>query len=227
MHQGILTIGAARLEIVSKTQEFEISQREKNHEIPDTDDLRRPSAFGGCAAGPLAAQTADRRNTGLRGGTGGVRLSVSTQHFAFTSQRQSLQMAYLDVKPDRPNGRTAVLLHGKNFCAATWEPTIKDLVAAGYRVIAPDQIGFCKSSKPAAYQFTFKQLAGNTHELLVSLGIEKPVVIGHSTGGMLAAHYSLIYPHDVSHLVLVNPVGLEDWSAKGVQSDLDRTMVRP
>jgi pimeloyl-ACP methyl ester carboxylesterase len=83
-------------------------------------------------------------------------------------------------------------------------------------VIAPDQIGFCKSSKPAAYQFTFKQLAGNTHELLAKLGIEKPVVVGHSTGGMLAAHYALIYPNDVSHLVLVNPVGLEDWSAKGV-----------
>jgi pimeloyl-ACP methyl ester carboxylesterase len=33
---------------------------------------------------------------------------------------------------------------------------------------------------------------------------------------MLAAHYALIYPKDVSHLVLVNPVGLEDWSAKGV-----------
>jgi pimeloyl-ACP methyl ester carboxylesterase len=140
----------------------------------------------------------------------------SVQHFTFSSQRQSLQMAYLDVKPDKPNGRTAVLLHGKNFCAATWEPTIKDLTAAGYRVIAPDQIGWCKSSKPAAYQFTFKQLAGNTHELLAKLGIEKPVVVGHSTGGMLAAHYALIYPKDVSHLVLVNPVGLEDWSAKGV-----------
>jgi pimeloyl-ACP methyl ester carboxylesterase len=138
------------------------------------------------------------------------------QRFAFTSQRQSLQMAYIDVRPDHPNGETAVLLHGKNFCAATWEPTIKDLVAAGYRVIAPDQIGFCKSSKPAAYQFTFKQLAGNTHDLLAKLGIEKPVVVGHSTGGMLAAHYALIYPDDVSHLVLVNPVGLEDWSAKGV-----------
>ena len=80
-------------------------------------------------------------------------------------------------------------------------------------MIAPDQIGFCKSSKPAAYQFTFKQLAGNTHELLTKLGIEKPVVIGHSTGGMLAAHYSLIYPQDVSQLVLVNPIGLEDFIA--------------
>ena len=41
-------------------------------------------------------------------------------------------------------------------------------------------------------------------------------MVGHSTGGMLAAHYALIYPKEVSHLVLVNPVGLEDWSAKGV-----------
>ncbi|WP_213775178.1 alpha/beta hydrolase [Bradyrhizobium sp. dw_78] len=138
------------------------------------------------------------------------------QRFDFTSQRQSLHMAYLDVKPEHPNGRTAVLLHGKNFCAATWEPTIKDLAAAGYRVIAPDQIGFCKSSKPPAYQFTFKELAGNTHALLAKLGVEKPVVIGHSTGGMLAAHYALLYPKDVSHLVLVNPVGLEDWTAKGI-----------
>ena len=167
-------------------------------------------------AGPLAAQQSTAPAPAYGPELEGFDYPYPIQRFAFTSQRQSLQMAYMDVKPDRPNGQTALLLHGKNFCAATWEPTIKDLVAAGYRVIAPDQIGFCKSSKPAAYQFTFKQLAGNTHDLLASLGIDKAVVVGHSTGGMLAAHYSLIYPKDVGHLVLVNPVGLEDWSAKGV-----------
>jgi len=109
-----------------------------------------------------------------------------------------------------------VLLHGKNFCAATWESQIRALSAAGYRVIAPDQIGFCKSSKPAAYQFTFRQLAENTHALLETLGVERPVLVGHSTGGMLAAHYALLYPQAVEQLVLVNPVGLEDWSAKGL-----------
>src|SRR3984957_4833584 len=69
--------------------------------------------------------------------------------YRFASQDQTLEMAYMDVKPARPNGGTAVLLHGKNFCAATWQDTIRVLVDAGYRVIAPDQIGFCKSSKPA------------------------------------------------------------------------------
>lgn len=136
--------------------------------------------------------------------------------FTFTSQRQPLQMAYLDLRPATPNGRTVVLLHGKNFCAATWESQIRALSAAGYRVIAPDQIGFCKSSKPAAYQFTFRQLAENTHALLEQLGVERPILIGHSTGGMLAAHYALLYPKAVERLVLVNPVGLEDWSAKGL-----------
>jgi len=138
------------------------------------------------------------------------------QRFTFPSQRQALQMAYLDVPAEAPNGRTVVLLHGKNFCAATWESQIRALNAAGYRVIAPDQIGFCKSSKPAAYQFTFRQLAENTHALLAQLGVEHPILVGHSTGGMLAAHYALLYPKDVDQLVLVNPVGLEDWSAKGL-----------
>jgi pimeloyl-ACP methyl ester carboxylesterase len=138
------------------------------------------------------------------------------EQYRFQSQGQTLEMAYMDVKPERPNGRTAVLLHGKNFCAATWQATIAALVDAGYRVIAPDQIGFCKSSKPEQYQFSFQQLAGNTHALLESLGVRSATMIGHSTGGMLAIRYALIYPAEVPQLVLVNPIGLEDWKAAGV-----------
>ena len=137
--------------------------------------------------------------------------------YRFDSQRQHLEMAYLDVAPTgEPNGKSAVLLHGKNFCAATWESTIAALAAAGYRVIAPDQIGFCKSSKPAHYQFSLDQLAANTRALLGSLGIENSMVIGHSMGGMLATRYALMYPQETLHLGLVNPIGLEDWRAAGV-----------
>jgi len=139
------------------------------------------------------------------------------QLYDFDSQRQHLQMAYLDVAPTgQPNGQTAVLLHGKNFCAATWETTIAALTGAGYRVIAPDQIGFCKSSKPQHYQFSLEQLAANTRALLSSLGIEKSVVIGHSMGGMLGIRYALLYPQATLQLALVDPIGLEDWRAAGV-----------
>ncbi len=139
------------------------------------------------------------------------------KRFEFTSQKLPLSMAYLDVAPQgEANGDKVVLLHGKNFCAATWEQTIKTLSAAGYRVVAPDQIGFCKSSKPEHYQFSFQQLASNTRQLLEKIGVEHPIVMGHSTGGMLAFRYALMYPQDTKALVAVNPIGLEDWKAKGV-----------
>jgi pimeloyl-ACP methyl ester carboxylesterase len=138
--------------------------------------------------------------------------------FALTSQRQIVRMAYMDVAPKHPNGRTVVLMHGKNFCAATWKESIDSLSEAGYRVIAPDQIGFCKSTKPARYQYSFQQLARNTHALLQALGVKQATLVAHSTGGMIAVRYALMYPDETQQLVLVNPIGLEDWKAKGVPS---------
>jgi pimeloyl-ACP methyl ester carboxylesterase len=139
------------------------------------------------------------------------------KRFDFTSQKQPLSMAYIDIAPEgQANGRTVVALHGKNFCAATWETSIGALAKAGYRVIAPDQIGFCKSSKPDRYQFGLHQLAANTHALLAHLGISKAVIMGHSMGGMIAFRYALMYPQETETLVTVNPLGFEDWKAEGV-----------
>jgi len=148
----------------------------------------------------------------------GFQYPYPVKQFSFSSQRQMIHMMYMDVLPARPNGRTAVLLHGKNYCAATWYKTMVTLVEAGYRVIAPDQIGFCKSTKPERYQYSFQQLARNTHALLVSLGVTEATLIAHSTGGMIGIRYALMYPQETQQLVLVNPIGLEDWKAKGVPS---------
>ena len=147
----------------------------------------------------------------------GFEYPYTVKHFAFESQGKSLQMGYMDVAAHgKANGRSVVLMHGKNFCGATWDTSIKALSEAGYRVIAPDQIGFCTSSKPDNYQYSFQQLATNTQQLLKALGIQKASVLGHSTGGMLATRYALQYPDQVEQLALVNPIGLEDWKALGV-----------
>ncbi len=101
----------------------------------------------------------------------------------------------MDVPPTcgTSNGKTAVLLHGKNFCGPTWGATASVLADAGYRVILPDQIGYCKSSKPASYQFSLQQLAENTLGLLNTLGdIDGFTLIGHSLGGMLATRFALM-----------------------------------
>ncbi len=137
-------------------------------------------------------------------------------YFEWTDQQQKIRMAYLDYQPAKPTGESIVLLHGKNFCAATWHETALKLQKAGLRVVVPDQVGFCKSSKPVDYTYSFTQLASNTHALLKSLNINKTTVLGHSMGGMLATRYALQYPTEVTQLVMVNPLGLEDWKALGV-----------
>lgn len=138
------------------------------------------------------------------------------------SQGQDLQMAYMDVHPEKPNGKTVVLLHGKNFNGAYWKQTIKALTDDGYRVVVPDQIGFGKSSKPVGYQFTFQQLAMNTRAVLDALQLDKICLLGHSMGGMLAARFALMYPEKIEKLILENPIGLEDWKLVAPYISIDQ-----
>lgn len=125
-------------------------------------------------------------------------------------ESQSLTMSYMDIKPDSPNGKIVILFHGKNFNGYYWKDVIEFLKSGGYRVVVPDQIGWGKSSR-ANIHYGFHLLALNNRRLLDTLGIEKISVIGHSTGGMLAARFALMYPGRVEKLVLENPVGLEDY----------------
>jgi pimeloyl-ACP methyl ester carboxylesterase len=58
-------------------------------------------------------------------------------------------MAYMDIPPSaEPNGKTVVLFHGKASGCYYFRNVIEALTGAGYRVVAPDQIGWGKSSKP-------------------------------------------------------------------------------
>jgi pimeloyl-ACP methyl ester carboxylesterase len=127
-----------------------------------------------------------------------------------TNEGEQLQMAYMDVVPRQPNGRTALLLHGRNFPSSYWAPVIETLRNAGFRVVVPDQIGFGKSSKPNG-DLHFDNLARNTVALLDHLGIAKADVVAHSTGGMVAVRIARAYPDRVVHLVLTAPIGLEDY----------------
>jgi len=131
-------------------------------------------------------------------------------YFPVASQQQKLQMAYvyLEGRDDKP---VVTLMHGKNFNAHYWMPVAEYLHGNGYGVLIPDQIGFGKSSKPAYYQYSFAALAYHTQALMDSLGIKRSIVIGHSMGGMLASRFALMYPQLTKKLILVNPIGLENY----------------
>jgi pimeloyl-ACP methyl ester carboxylesterase len=140
-----------------------------------------------------------------------VEYPYRVEFLPLTIEGQDPAMAFMDVPAEgEPNGKTVVLLHGKNFFGKYWKDTIHFLALKGFRVIVPDQIGFGKSSKPNIH-YSFHLLAGNTKKLIDSLGIKQAAVVGHSMGGMPASRFALMYPETVTRLVLENPIGLEDY----------------
>ncbi|MBY0409497.1 MAG: alpha/beta hydrolase [Burkholderiaceae bacterium] len=133
------------------------------------------------------------------------------QYLQFELEGRPVRMAYMDVQPQaKPNGMTVALFHGKNFGADYWENTLRALSAQGYRVIALDQIGFGKSSKPEI-RYTFTMLADNTVRVLDHLKVGRVAIVANSMGGMLGVHFARRYPDRVAALVLENPLGLEDY----------------
>lgn len=134
-------------------------------------------------------------------------------HFLpLTIEGQNVRMAYMDVKPEKPNGKTVMLFHGKNFGGYYWTNVIDALTGRGFRVVVPDQIGFAKSSKPII-NYSFHQLASFNAQLLDTLGIRQATIMGHSMGGMLATRFALMFPDRTQKLILENPIGLEDYRA--------------
>ncbi|WP_398470041.1 alpha/beta fold hydrolase [Tardiphaga sp.] len=155
-----------------------------------------------------AARAAEREPYGI--GLEGFAYPYPVQMLPVSNDGEQLRMAYMDVASQKPNGRIVVLLHGRNFPSSYWRPVIQTLTDAGYRVIVPDQVGFGKSSKPTG-ELHFDTLARNTITLMDHLGITKFDVVAHSLGGMLSVRIARAFPDRVDHLLLVAPIGLEDY----------------
>ena len=94
----------------------------------------------------------------------------------------------------------------------------------GYRVIAIDQIGFGRSSKPILH-YTISTHAMNTKRLLDHLGIKQTDIVTHSMGGMVASRFASPYPDTVGNLAMINQIGLTDTRAGRPARDI-RTSTR-
>jgi pimeloyl-ACP methyl ester carboxylesterase len=101
--------------------------------------------------------------------------------------------------------RAIVLLHGFPQTWWEWRYVIPGLVAAGFRVVAPDYRGAGHSWRPPG-GYDKLTMAGDIHRLLHGqLGIEGPVVlVGHDIGLMVAYAYAQAYREEVSGLVVID-----------------------
>lgn len=96
-----------------------------------------------------------------------------------------------------------VLVHGLASSSHIWNFVAPLLAECGYEVMAIDQRGHGESAKPDS-GYDFSTIIADDHALLTALRIEKPLLVGHSWGAMVALQYATLYPDDVHSLVLVD-----------------------
>src|ERR1051325_7445572 len=109
-------------------------------------------------------------------------------------QSNGLRMHILD----EGEGPVVVLLHGFPEIGASWRHQIRDLPAAGYRVIAPDQRGYGRTDCPDREDaYSMLHLVGDVIGLLDAVGAANAVIVGHDWGAPVAWHTALLRPDRV------------------------------
>lgn len=134
------------------------------------------------------------------------------EYFGYASRwlttRPGERIHYVDEGPR--DGRTVVLVHGSAIgitAAANFYLTIPALVAAGYRVLAPDLYGYGWTEDPAEVPATRENQVDLIWRLLDAADVEQAYLIGNSLGGMVAATAALDKPERILGLLVIGTGG--------------------
>lgn len=112
---------------------------------------------------------------------------------------------YLDMSPSDPQGAAIVLIHGASGNLGDMAASLMPALAKRHRVIAFDRPGHGWSGRPALADIADPAAQARVlHEALTRLGVERPVLLGHSWGGAVATAYALAFPGDLSGLVVLS-----------------------
>lgn len=114
------------------------------------------------------------------------------------------------------DGRPIILLHGFPECWYSWRHQMPALAAEGFRVFAPDQRGYNRTSKNGP--FDGATLTQDILELQTELGYERTDIVGHDWGAVVAWNFAGQHPQRVEKLVILNgphPEAYQDALKKG------------
>jgi pimeloyl-ACP methyl ester carboxylesterase len=104
------------------------------------------------------------------------------------------------------NGPPLLLLHGAGGAGLWLE--VNERLAERFTVYAPVQPGFAGTPLPSWVRGP-DDVALHTLDLMRSLGLERPVVVGLSLGGWIATEMAVFRPRAIRRLVLVSPIGVK------------------
>lgn len=125
-------------------------------------------------------------------------------HTEFAAKRiavNGITLNVMDVGAEEP----MLLLHGFPDSARLWRHQIPALVAAGYRVIAPDQRGFGESDKPEGVaNYAMQTLVADALGVLDACGVGRAHVVGHDWGAAVAWSLGMFVPQRVATLAALS-----------------------
>ena len=105
----------------------------------------------------------------------------------------------------RGRGRPVVLLHGNGTMAEDWAVSgLLDHLATRYRVIAIDRPGFGRTERPRHRLWTASAQAHLVHRVLERLNVERPVIVAHSWGTLVALALAVTGWRELRGLVLLS-----------------------
>jgi pimeloyl-ACP methyl ester carboxylesterase len=114
---------------------------------------------------------------------------------------------------DRGEGAPVVLIHGNAVTGDDWNTSkVAELLLHKHRVVIFDRPGFGYSERPRGRVWTAAQQADLLREALQQLGIERPIVVGHSWGTIVALALAVRHPSEMSGLVLLS--GYYFWTVR-------------
>ncbi len=106
---------------------------------------------------------------------------------------------------DRGDGPPIVLIHGNLVTGDDWNISgIADLLLQSHRVIIFDRPGFGHSERRRGRAWTAAQQGELIHSALRQLGVERPVVVGHSFGTLVALAMAANHQDEIAALVLLS-----------------------
>jgi pimeloyl-ACP methyl ester carboxylesterase len=152
-----------------------------------------------------------QRRTLLAGVAGFGLAGVNALVARRTAKRHPPQGSFITVDgirlhySDRGEGPPVVLIHGNAVTGDDWNTSgVADLLLRTHRVIIFDRPGFGHSERPRGTVWTAVRQADLIHAALLQLRIERPVVVGHSLGTIVALALAERYQADIAALVLLS-----------------------
>jgi len=134
-------------------------------------------------------------------------LAISYQEYQSNLKSIKLQDGYRLSYSDQGQGPVIVLLHGLPTSSWMYRHLSHYLVAAGYRVIAPDMLGYGNSDMPDGYDIYSREAqAERLIQLMDTLNIKQWSHVFHDAGGLWTWQLLAMQPERVQALIVLNTI---------------------